>query len=989
VCKTEINFVKYLSDLSSKSLFVADKRGFIQRIILGKKLLGISCKSEKIIESPISDICTIAALQPKEGMPYEVIEWAELNITAISSTENITIYCLSDPIESIYSIRRSEFSKNFIREGSLCYLDWGYGITPNISRERSRWLLAIGWDKVLQIVILDDPYQRSDRFIYDGYYVWDYPIDCVQFISDSVIMILYKKKEVRILFIPSFMPGSFMEQGTTIKEIEDKKGVTFVQGSKSLFQVSLGEDLLRDLSLKAEVETGKNFLDGNIRYTETWEKQNFTHSIVASENNIIILGHNELLLCNLYHWEDYLEYIRKNCGWLIWLKAALDIYNGNLKGYYGVPYISDNRKADLINKLKEFVFEGIRDMISLFYGNRKLSEVNEGSADLKRDDNAINVAIEFWYEINTLDFLFTIIFNEFQKEGFEDKFVENLEPFILSGYFKDELLPNKVLKKIWDYYFEHRKYHVLERIVSCLNFSCYDLLDELMAVCSMKKLTTTMIHLVITSNQSGDDSCKKVLDGVFECFHSNKKHFTLDDIKYFIHKTKEEKYDIASSYEYIGLKLMHILRLFIKGERFPEGKLRKDKHVLYLTQSISFITENDKVFELIQVNARSFFTVITEIFLNKHVASMLIELNINKDTSRNLVFGVTHQKIIERFSDIVDALQNVDYIKYEYYYFIIKIALADCFKLYPQRLASKVYDSISYILDDTQAYIEQKKAFSNYKVPLSQKYIGPNETNLTDLEQEILDILPFYTPHMNGDQLGKIIESSKALKIDRLRIHIYEEQKNYEECIHTYLRSEGCKTEDVFLWLKLLQRKHDLLDEDSTRRIKNEILKVIDELVMADSVRTSEVIDTWLPNQQLEIIDKLGSNKDLQLKYLKDFVSEREDEIKEAMLSTGGKRNQTRDQINDYKYFLKLHVKLLASKESSELKNVVMKEYYPVDCLDDINDNSTNFKEAQAYLCKRSGDIEKSLSIFLDLIEEIGYDEIKNDSLYQNYVSQF
>jgi hypothetical protein len=44
--------------------------------------------------------------------------------------------------------------------------------------------------------------------------------------------------------------------------------------------------------------------------------------------------------------------------------------------------------------------------------------------------------------------LFTIIFNEFQKEGFEDKFVENLEPFILSGYFKDELLPNKVLKKI-------------------------------------------------------------------------------------------------------------------------------------------------------------------------------------------------------------------------------------------------------------------------------------------------------------------------------------------------------------------------------------------------------------------------------------------------------------------------------------------------------------------------------------------------------------
>lgn len=71
-------------------------------------------------------------------MPYEVIEWAELNITAISSTDDISVYFLSDPIEVIYSIGRSEFSKDFIREGSLCHLDWGYGITPNISRERSR-----------------------------------------------------------------------------------------------------------------------------------------------------------------------------------------------------------------------------------------------------------------------------------------------------------------------------------------------------------------------------------------------------------------------------------------------------------------------------------------------------------------------------------------------------------------------------------------------------------------------------------------------------------------------------------------------------------------------------------------------------------------------------------------------------------------------------------------------------------------------------------
>lgn len=176
-------------------------------------------------------------------------------------------------------------------------------------------------------------------------------------------------------------------------------------------------------------------------------------------------------------------YIQHKCGWLVCLKAALDIFNGDLKGYYGVPYITANREHELMHKLKALVKEGIKHMIRQFYGHRKQSE-HEG--DHTRDNNAIKVAIEFCHEINSFDFLFTTIFHEFKIEGYEDKFVENLEQFILSGYFRDELLPNEVLKKICDYYFEQRKYHTLERIVSCLDFSEYEYIDELEAVCSMK-----------------------------------------------------------------------------------------------------------------------------------------------------------------------------------------------------------------------------------------------------------------------------------------------------------------------------------------------------------------------------------------------------------------------------------------------------------------------------------------------------------------------
>ncbi len=39
----------------------------------------------------------------------------------------------------------------------------------------------------------------------------------------------------------------------------------------------------------------------------------------------------------LYYWYEYLEELRKKCDWLAVLKNALDIYHGEIKGYYGVP----------------------------------------------------------------------------------------------------------------------------------------------------------------------------------------------------------------------------------------------------------------------------------------------------------------------------------------------------------------------------------------------------------------------------------------------------------------------------------------------------------------------------------------------------------------------------------------------------------------------------------------------------------------------------
>ena len=216
-------------------------------------------------------------------------------------------------------------------------------------------------------MILEDPDKGGVKF--DGYYIWDYPIDCVYFISDSILMILVNKKETRILFIPYFAPGSFWYEGNKIKEEEDQKNPMSKNKYFGLHGPSPGENSLRELSAKSELESGNTLLDGYIRYSVTADKQNFNHTISVNENNIIVLGQEKILSAKLFYWEDYLKYVQKHCDWLVCLRVALDIYHGEMKGYYGVPYIKEERENALKHKMKDLIYEGIKAMIKNYNRN--------------------------------------------------------------------------------------------------------------------------------------------------------------------------------------------------------------------------------------------------------------------------------------------------------------------------------------------------------------------------------------------------------------------------------------------------------------------------------------------------------------------------------------------------------------------------------------------------------------------------------------------
>jgi len=115
------------------------------------------------------------------------------------------------PVKELVSIQKP----NFCKEKSLPYVAWGYGLTPSY-REKTMPLLAVAWDRLIQLVYITERKDERVTFEMDGYYYTEQEINGIYFIGDSILFILVNGKEVRILYTTKFHPGHF-------KYLEDVK----------------------------------------------------------------------------------------------------------------------------------------------------------------------------------------------------------------------------------------------------------------------------------------------------------------------------------------------------------------------------------------------------------------------------------------------------------------------------------------------------------------------------------------------------------------------------------------------------------------------------------------------------------------------------------------------------------------------------------------------------------------------------------------------
>lgn len=143
----------------------------------------------------------IAVFKPSKFYPHKFCK--ESLVVAFGSTNIISLVTMK-PIDGLFTVPKPLFCK----EKCVPYLDWGFGLTPS-HRETTVPLLAYGWDKIIQLIYIND---EGTSLEIDGFFYSDKEVISVHFVADSVLFALFESKdgrEAKVLYTPKFYPGTY------------------------------------------------------------------------------------------------------------------------------------------------------------------------------------------------------------------------------------------------------------------------------------------------------------------------------------------------------------------------------------------------------------------------------------------------------------------------------------------------------------------------------------------------------------------------------------------------------------------------------------------------------------------------------------------------------------------------------------------------------------------------------------------------------------
>ena len=390
----EKHFYKFIS---------SDEEGQVMYINLSSKLKNLKKKAlSNLIYKDTEQTYAITKFTPFEGQNKSIL--------AFASIKNVKIYSLEPKLELIFELKKPEY----VEDNDIPDISLGWGnrpLTQGGTKKLSEGIvnkeifLAVAWGNVISFYCITI---KGDNFIHEGpigFFENNISIIRLGFISSSIIYFFDKTAQLKII------NTSFCDFGK-YEKIEDKK---FIYNKNAL----IDEGKILDPHMK------KNNVSKN-KNIQLYCLRNYIYNM---KKTIYLVTDEGLRVGKVLSYKDCIDnIIKQSNNWFGAMCLAIDIYQGNMTSFPGVPSSDNLRKK----KLEPYLIELLNQYIDYNFKGAKDSGIEEGlDEDIidMRDDQiieCINVSIEFCLGIKIYDYLLKDVEKTFTKFGKGDLFYKLL-----------------------------------------------------------------------------------------------------------------------------------------------------------------------------------------------------------------------------------------------------------------------------------------------------------------------------------------------------------------------------------------------------------------------------------------------------------------------------------------------------------------------------------------------------------------------------------
>nr|AVN98117.1 Vps8 [Castula fusca] len=716
---------------------------------------------------------SINPLFPNELYPTKL---DDLGLIAIADLNSVMVANLDADFTLLWDYKRSDASKY-----SLPYIDWGRGVLPDDS-ENSNLILAIAWDKVVQLIEIKEPFAKDEGYGFSGYYVSENEILALYWVSESFILLVNSQREVKIVYTGNFLPGKYPESTlTSVKGHSDKRNEELEKPYKML-------DTLNPQVAKV----GK----------EQSTMRNTYHQVTArSGRQVLCLIKPGIFETKLYIWNEFLEEQSNRNQWINALSVSIEVYSGALKGFAGIPERKDLREAALNGYMKDFLYNSLMQIL-----DTDKSSTSPTSHDSRQKQ--IQVTIEYCIIISAFDLLFKTLFELFVENSLESLFFQALEPFVLAGKFASTIIPPSVFKQFVDYYVSQSKIKALEQALVMLNLENQDL-NYISDICTTHHLFSALIYVKTIENK--------------ELLFVDPLIYMISEMKRRPKENYQSKIDMIftkpkvfeSTPAYVGYKIMWYIDLCFKGIKFPQREQATVQidykiwpRVIYGIINWLILEQSGEanLKEILRIDFVCVLNVLKGLFENEDTRNFLIDPEKFKSKES---YGYHYSVVLEKLKANIEAIASQDQrVPLAFHSFLARVGSFEGINISPEWCLAT-----TKLLSQTNQDINGEQIDTKKHEELILGLIKNTKGLKREIAEELISMLS-PTPYVETV------------------IYLRETIEDYTKCFDGFLNAKDTHTSmKIFSWL---QRISEVLSENNEdyKQLKETIYERLERLVL-------------------------------------------------------------------------------------------------------------------------------------------------------------